>query len=198
MVARSAAHAAASRPRMARATRAPRRRSSSRRCTGPARRCRPTSSTRTSSTSPIGGERFEHLICHPVLPYSNWEWGDDLQLGVADGAARGRADRALPARPRARVAPDGQFYGRDAPPDRREEASFQRRVPGSDGPLRDEAAHHRGRREQPERRRRGAQRRIQAPARPSTCSSVAAATSRASSPTRRGCSRSRPRRTRCE
>lgn len=22
----------------------------------------------------IGGERFEHLVCHPVLPYSNWEW----------------------------------------------------------------------------------------------------------------------------
>jgi len=22
----------------------------------------------------IGGERFDHLICHPVLPYSNWEW----------------------------------------------------------------------------------------------------------------------------
>lgn len=22
----------------------------------------------------IGGEPFEHLICHPVLPYSNWEW----------------------------------------------------------------------------------------------------------------------------
>ena len=23
----------------------------------------------------IGGEEFLHLICHPVLPYSNWEWG---------------------------------------------------------------------------------------------------------------------------
>lgn len=22
----------------------------------------------------ISGELFEHLICHPVLPYSNWEW----------------------------------------------------------------------------------------------------------------------------
>lgn len=22
----------------------------------------------------IGGKLFEHLICHPVLPYSNWEW----------------------------------------------------------------------------------------------------------------------------
>jgi len=22
----------------------------------------------------IGGEPFEHLLCHPVLPYSNWEW----------------------------------------------------------------------------------------------------------------------------
>jgi transposase len=22
----------------------------------------------------ISGEPFEHLICHPVLPYSNWEW----------------------------------------------------------------------------------------------------------------------------
>jgi hypothetical protein len=22
----------------------------------------------------IGGEAFGHLICHPVLPYSNWEW----------------------------------------------------------------------------------------------------------------------------
>jgi len=22
----------------------------------------------------IGGEAFEHLLCHPVLPYSNWEW----------------------------------------------------------------------------------------------------------------------------
>jgi len=22
----------------------------------------------------IGGEHFEHLLCHPVLPYSNWEW----------------------------------------------------------------------------------------------------------------------------
>ena len=23
----------------------------------------------------IGGERFEHLLIHSVLPYSNWEWG---------------------------------------------------------------------------------------------------------------------------
>lgn len=22
----------------------------------------------------IAGERFDHLLCHPVLPYSNWEW----------------------------------------------------------------------------------------------------------------------------
>lgn len=22
----------------------------------------------------VGGESFDHLICHPVLPYSNWEW----------------------------------------------------------------------------------------------------------------------------
>jgi len=22
----------------------------------------------------IGGELFEHMLCHPVLPYSNWEW----------------------------------------------------------------------------------------------------------------------------
>jgi hypothetical protein len=22
----------------------------------------------------IGGEAFPHLLCHPVLPYSNWEW----------------------------------------------------------------------------------------------------------------------------
>ena len=22
----------------------------------------------------IAGERFEHMLCHPVLPYSNWEW----------------------------------------------------------------------------------------------------------------------------
>ncbi|MGH9651444.1 MAG: IS21 family transposase, partial [Terriglobales bacterium] len=23
----------------------------------------------------IAGETFRHLVCHPVLPYSNWEWG---------------------------------------------------------------------------------------------------------------------------
>jgi hypothetical protein len=23
----------------------------------------------------INGETYDHLICHPVLPYSNWEWG---------------------------------------------------------------------------------------------------------------------------
>jgi len=22
----------------------------------------------------IGGEVFEHMLCHVVLPYSNWEW----------------------------------------------------------------------------------------------------------------------------
>ncbi|MDJ0765713.1 MAG: hypothetical protein QNJ97_22205, partial [Myxococcota bacterium] len=22
----------------------------------------------------IAGEPFDHLLCHPVLPYSNWEW----------------------------------------------------------------------------------------------------------------------------
>jgi hypothetical protein len=22
----------------------------------------------------IGGEHFDHMLCHPVLPYSNWEW----------------------------------------------------------------------------------------------------------------------------
>ena len=27
----------------------------------------------------IGGERFEHLLIHSVLPYSNWEWGRVVQ-----------------------------------------------------------------------------------------------------------------------
>ncbi|MFY0577577.1 hypothetical protein ACN28S_27565 [Cystobacter fuscus] len=22
----------------------------------------------------VGGQPFAHLLCHPVLPYSNWEW----------------------------------------------------------------------------------------------------------------------------
>ena len=28
----------------------------------------------TSLGVTIGGEPFEHMLCHPVLPYSNWEW----------------------------------------------------------------------------------------------------------------------------
>jgi transposase InsO family protein len=27
----------------------------------------------------IGGEAFPHLLCHPVLPYSNWEWATVCQ-----------------------------------------------------------------------------------------------------------------------
>ena len=27
----------------------------------------------------IGGQRYDHLLCHVVLPYSNWEWGTRCQ-----------------------------------------------------------------------------------------------------------------------
>lgn len=48
----------------------------------------------------IGGEAFPHLLCHPVLPYSNWEWATicpsesmaALRRGVQ--AALGRLGRA--------------------------------------------------------------------------------------------------------
>lgn len=48
----------------------------------------------------IGGEPFPHLLCHPVLPYSNWEWATicqsesmaALRRGVQ--AALGRLGRA--------------------------------------------------------------------------------------------------------
>lgn len=28
----------------------------------------------TSLGITIAGEPFPHMLCHPVLPYSNWEW----------------------------------------------------------------------------------------------------------------------------
>ena len=48
----------------------------------------------------IGGEPFAHMLCHPVLPYSNWEWATicqsesmaALRRGVQ--AALGRLGRA--------------------------------------------------------------------------------------------------------
>jgi hypothetical protein len=30
----------------------------------------------------VGGQPFAHLLCHPVLPYSNWEWAMGVPLGV--------------------------------------------------------------------------------------------------------------------
>jgi transposase InsO family protein len=44
----------------------------------------------------IGGQRYDHLLCHVVLPYSNWEWGTrcqsesllSLRHGLQDGLQR--------------------------------------------------------------------------------------------------------------
>ncbi|MCC6337491.1 MAG: hypothetical protein IT380_26275 [Myxococcales bacterium] len=30
-------------------------------------------------TITIGEQPFEHMLCHPVLPYSNWEWAQGLR-----------------------------------------------------------------------------------------------------------------------
>ena len=37
----------------------------------------------------IGGEPFPHLLCHPVLPYSNWEWATLCQAESMAALRRG-------------------------------------------------------------------------------------------------------------
>jgi hypothetical protein len=37
----------------------------------------------------IGGEPFPHLLCHPVLPYSNWEWATICQAESLAALRRG-------------------------------------------------------------------------------------------------------------
>ena len=37
----------------------------------------------------IGGEAFPHLLCHPVLPYSNWEWATCCQSESMAALRRG-------------------------------------------------------------------------------------------------------------
>ena len=37
----------------------------------------------------IGGEPFPHLLCHPVLPYSNWEWATICQSESMAALRRG-------------------------------------------------------------------------------------------------------------
>ena len=37
----------------------------------------------------IGGEPFPHLLCHPVLPYSNWEWATICQSESLAALRRG-------------------------------------------------------------------------------------------------------------
>ena len=37
----------------------------------------------------IGGEPFPHLLCHPVLPYSNWEWATICQSESMAAIRRG-------------------------------------------------------------------------------------------------------------
>ena len=37
----------------------------------------------------IGGEPFPHLLCHPVLPYSNWEWATVCQSESMAALRRG-------------------------------------------------------------------------------------------------------------
>ena len=37
----------------------------------------------------IGGEAFRHMLCHPVLPYSNWEWATVCQSESMASIKRG-------------------------------------------------------------------------------------------------------------
>jgi transposase InsO family protein len=37
----------------------------------------------------IGGEPFEHMLCHPVLPYSNWQWATVCHSESTEALRRG-------------------------------------------------------------------------------------------------------------
>lgn len=43
----------------------------------------------TSLGVTIGGEPFQHMLCHPVLPYSNWEWATVCQSESMTALRRG-------------------------------------------------------------------------------------------------------------
>ena len=129
-----------------------------------------TSTTELGMT--IAGQLFVHLLVRVGAAVLQLAVGDGVPVGVDGGAAQGRAARAVPARPRAALPPDGQLDGGDAPDPRRKagvlrgrQAAVQRGVPRADAALRDDAAHDGDRREGAKRRRRGEQRRAQAPAR---------------------------------
>src|SRR3990172_7080055 len=121
----------------------------------------------------IGGEAFPHLLCHPVLPYSNWGGGTVCRSESMAAMKRGvrGACLAMGGGPAggglgeggggAALAPDRQLDRRDARPGG--EASVQPGVPGVDGTPGHDAADHRGREERAERRLRVLPRRVQEP-----------------------------------
>jgi transposase InsO family protein len=43
----------------------------------------------------IGGEPFDHLLCHPMLPYSNWEWATVCQSESMMAIKRGVQEAAF-------------------------------------------------------------------------------------------------------
>jgi len=59
----------------------------------------------------IGGEPFAHMLCHVVLPCSNWQWA--TVCWSESMAARG-AVGDVPTWSCAAVPPDGQLHGGDA------------------------------------------------------------------------------------
>ncbi len=105
----------------------------------------------------VRGAPLEHLLCHSVLPYSNWSWATrcqsesllSLRHGLQEGLHQLGSDAGAAA---------NRQQQRRHPSHRRGRAGVQRGLPCAGGALRDQAANHRHPEAQPKRQRRVAQR----------------------------------------
>ena len=64
----------------------------------------------------IAGEPFPHLLCHFVLPYSNWQWATKCQSESMLALRRGVQSAVFRAGSHSGLPPDGQLDGGDARP----------------------------------------------------------------------------------
>ena len=61
----------------------------------------------------IGEEPFPHMLCHPILPYSNWEWVTVCRSESLSALKRGVQEALFHLGRVPEYHPDGQFHGRD-------------------------------------------------------------------------------------
>jgi hypothetical protein len=89
----------------------------------------------------LEGEAFAPLLCHFVLPYSNWEWACRCQSESLLALKKGVQEAVFRLGRVPGVALDGQFVRGDTPNLHRG-AGISARIPRVDGALGDETPDH--------------------------------------------------------